>query len=86
MGQGQMSKCQSKPQYDFLFDDRQIVIIMLSLTIYKIFANEIKWKKCNLENKGQGDETCAIGLEMFDSILYIFQKIIHLEETYLGPK
>ena len=53
-----------------------ILMIDLSLTIYKIFANQIKCKKFDLKygGQGQGGEnnwTCAIRLEMFDSLLLI---------------
>ena len=52
-----------------------IVMFALSLTIYEIFANEIKFQKCDLENEGQvlkvkkeKDGTCTIRLRMVYAI------------------
>ena len=47
-----------------------IAMFTLSLTIYQIFANQVKCQASDLENEGQGREngTCAIRLEMFDYI------------------
>ena len=61
------------------FDGRYItsyvmamVMFALSLTMYDILAKQIKGKKFDHENEGQGPGTkhviCTIRLEMFDSI------------------
>ena len=52
-----MVKCKyanRKPRHDVLFDI--ITMIALSLTIYKIFGNQIKLQKFNLEKEGHGQE------------------------------
>ena len=54
-----------------------IVMFALCLTICEIFTKLIKCQKHDLENQGQGGEkwTCAIRLDMFDSIWTIFFRI-----------
>ena len=49
-----------------------VVMFALSITIYDIFANQIKRQKFDLENDGQGQGgeniTYTIRLEMFEPI------------------
>ena len=35
---------------------KAIIMFFLSITIYEIFANEIKYHKSDLEHEGQGQE------------------------------
>ena len=44
-----------------------IVMFALALTIYEIFASQIKFQKFDFENEGQGHGGHAIRMEMFDS-------------------
>ena len=60
---------------------RSIVMFALSITIYEIFANKIKFPNFDLKNEGQGEEgekngssLAQIRLEMFKSTLKIFSE------------
>ena len=46
----------------------------LSLTVYAIFANQIKFQKFDLENEGQEveNETCAVRLIIFNTTEHTF--------------
>ena len=69
-----------KPMRDFLL--MSIVIIVQSLTIYEIFAKQIKCKSLILKVNIRVKETCGMRLEMFHSIWVIFQNFSYLA-TYV---
>ena len=45
-----------------------ILMCALSITIYKIFANQMNCQQLDLKNIGKGQEKQNIRLEMFDSV------------------
>ena len=63
-----------------------VMFALISLTIYEIFANEIKYQKFDLENEGhqrvKQARLCAIRLETFDSFRDFLRILGKWQQTF----